>query len=1040
MPEQSMDEIRAKRLAKLQATMTQSQPSSGTSSPLPTKDSTPVETPVAAPAPIATPTPAPKTPTTAVTKTPPLENINSWAGRELANVMGVTLDVDLADGKDVVFLEATFTEMVEDDQDPVFNSSNIDRAIIERLSEIGHDNPFKYLKDVWSKTQQSKRMVKTKDPLREQKLEILDEIDRLTSSYGLVAFQIPDMFQNGAVGLFLKDIIHNENSYSDFLIQIINRAEEEGTLIDFLNIFIPNLVSLIAKIDLNNPQYPLILNIFQLFLSEKAVAAIFTQVEGFKATRAMKPNSFEKKTILGPIFSLSPLQTSVASSYFGGSIQENNRQLNQAVETMQSEHKILLDRLFFIANKIIRASEQSRADLLEYFAIIIDKNHLRRGDHSDPAKLASDAFITNIAHVLIRLSLPFTDASLSKIDRIDINYFQNDHHLLELTDETRTNSTSAEASEYLESHKFTDRPNFISDCFYLTQAYLHYGIGGTLLTETKHKRRMKQLKNTIEQLKKVQNSTNPMMRLGALQLPRMEKMLGDLKATQTAITCVFANRDLQLEVFDFVAGSCAFLLRTIDPTHSYPRGKLNLPLIPDVIGVENVDNTEYFREMAPVPFKYFPEFTIEGVLNYTSYITKYTNNPLVGSSRLNSFVELAVTFLRCPELIGNPHLKGRIVQALVMGAHPYTDARPGYMMESFETNELVTKNLLYGLLDFYVVVEKTGSSTQFYDKFNSRYHIALILQEIWKNPMYQAQLLKLSEENEEFFIRFVARMLNDLTFLLDESLMHLAEVHKIQVELDARTKTGVESLEGTIEELESRLTGEEDQAKNNISLAKMSIKLFGLFTKEVPRAFMKPEIVGRLASMLDYNLDALVGPKCAGLKVSDPQKYDFNPKELLVSISQVFVNLSGETEFVKSVAQDSRSFKRSLFTRAEQIISRWGLETPKFISKLVKFADSAEAARLAEEEEEMEFGEIPDEYLDPLMFTLMEDPVTLPSSKVNIDRATIRAHLLSDSTDPFNRVPLKLEEVIPNDELKKEIMEFKAKSRAKGKDVEMTDA
>jgi ubiquitin conjugation factor E4 B len=47
------------------------------------------------------------------------------------------------------------------------------------------------------------------------------------------------------------------------------------------------------------------------------------------------------------------------------------------------------------------------------------------------------------------------------------------------------------------------------------------------------------------------------------------------------------------------------------------------------------------------------------------------------------------------------------------------------------------------------------------------------------------------------------------------------------------------------------------------------------------------------------------------------------------------------------------------------------------------------------------------------MYSLMEDPVILPSSKVSIDRATIRSHLLSDPNDPFNRAPLKIEDVIP---------------------------
>lgn len=51
--------------------------------------------------------------------------------------------------------------------------------------------------------------------------------------------------------------------------------------------------------------------------------------------------------------------------------------------------------------------------------------------------------------------------------------------------------------------------------------------------------------------------------------------------------------------------------------------------------------------------------------------------------------------------------------------------------------------------------------------------------------------------------------------------------------------------------------------------------------------------------------------------------------------------------------------------------------------------------------------------LDPLMFTLMEDPVILPESKVTIDRGTITSHLLSDATDPFNRRPLSIDQVTP---------------------------
>lgn len=45
-------------------------------------------------------------------------------------------------------------------------------------------------------------------------------------------------------------------------------------------------------------------------------------------------------------------------------------------------------------------------------------------------------------------------------------------------------------------------------------------------------------------------------------------------------------------------------------------------------------------------------------------------------------------------------------------------------------------------------------------------------------------------------------------------------------------------------------------------------------------------------------------------------------------------------------------------------------------------------------DEELLLSEAPDNFLDPIMSTLMVDPVTLPSSKMNVDRSTIARYIL----------------------------------------------
>ena len=73
---------------------------------------------------------------------------------------------------------------------------------------------------------------------------------------------------------------------------------------------------------------------------------------------------------------------------------------------------------------------------------------------------------------------------------------------------------------------------------------------------------------------------------------------------------------------------------------------------------------------------------------------------------------------------------------------------------------------------------------------------------------------------------------------------------------------------------------------------------------------------------------------------------------------------------------------------------------------------------------------IPDEFVDPIMQTVMTDPVTLPGSGQVVDRATIRRHLLGDRTDPFSRSPLDESMLVPADDLRRRIEKWREEAPA----------
>lgn len=91
-----------------------------------------------------------------------------------------------------------------------------------------------------------------------------------------------------------------------------------------------------------------------------------------------------------------------------------------------------------------------------------------------------------------------------------------------------------------------------------------------------------------------------------------------------------------------------------------------------------------------------------------------------------------------------------------------------------------------------------------------------------------------------------------------------------------------------------------------------------------------------------------------------------------------------------------------------------------------------DAATREEEDEEL-LGDVPDEFADPIQYTLMKDPVRLPTSGTVCDRSTIQRHLLSESRDPFSRATLTEDMLEPVPELKAAIDAWVKEQKAKAR-------
>jgi ubiquitin conjugation factor E4 B len=324
-----------------------------------------------------------------------------------------------------------------------------------------------------------------------------------------------------------------------------------------------------------------------------------------------------------------------------------------------------------------------------------------------------------------------------------------------------------------------------------------------------------------------------------------------------------------------------------------------------------------------------------------------------------------------------------------------------------------------------VDIEFTGAANQFYDKFNIRHQIGEMCEYLWRVETHRNAWSALAKNDGAFYVRFLNMLINDAIWLLDESMKKLPELREHAADV-ADTQAWHARPARERQEREAANRQNERALRSDLTLAKTHVGMMGYTSLDIASPFLVPEMVERVASMLNYFLLYLAGPERKQLKFADREKMKalaWDPPEMLGMIVDVYLHLfaaDAEGAFVAAIAADGRAYRDEVFIETGAILRQLGSKSESQIASFEALAERARLTHAAAEEEEADLGDVPDHFLDPIMCTLMTDPVLLPSGD-NMDRANITRHLLTDETNPFTRQPLKVQDLVPNEKLKAEI-------------------
>ncbi|TKA55862.1 hypothetical protein B0A49_10202 [Cryomyces minteri] len=954
------------------------------------------------------------------------ETLEAWEDKTMSSVFRLTLDPEVtkdAHGHSLHFVAGVRSDLVEQGAPLQLSTTVLDQAILEAASNVTDGKPLDYLLACWKRVSRAYRGMRsgsTEDP----KHEVLKEARRLCMSYCIFAATMPEMFGMEPIGgnmlaeHLLVDPDNDVGLCHDFLSEAVLRFPEDDTIKEALVGAVEQLSRDLSKMSMNDNYKPYVLALHNLARFNPLAVALT------KSPTFLPPDvpaqEIESKTLLGPFFHLSPMQAGVALSYFSSPetrdkayVANSQKALRMTLQTHQTD-------LFDIVNSIIKAGKEPRERMLDWFALTINANHKKRAMRVDPRIVSSDGFMVNVAVCLDQLCEPFMDATFSKIDRIDVNYLRRNPRV-SVQEETKINADQKTSDSFYEQ-KVDGTSNFISEIFFLTVAAHHYG---TEAANTKLSSLQKDIKHMKKELEKFEAERHKFVS-NPINLQRYELHLKKYKDAIERGQCVVLATEgalldelTQARSMQFMRYVVVWLLR-LASGQDIPKQALALPL----------------PESQPDAFRCLPEYFIEDIVDNFKFVTR--NMPqIIIPTQSEELATICITFLRSSEYVKSPYLKSGLVTILFNGVWPVYNRAKGVLGDQLNGSPFAHKHLLHALMQFYIECESTGTHTQFFDKFNIRYEIFQIIKCIWTNTIYREELAKEAKVNLDFFVRFVNLLLNDVTFVLDESFSAFHKINELTKELRAPDAS---SMDATVrQEKEELLADHKGRAKSYMGLTTETIAMLKLFTEALADSFTMPEIVQRLADMLDYNLDALVGDKQGNLKVENPKEYNFVPQHLVADLFDVYINLSTKDNFQHAIARDGRSYRPGNFVKAAEIMRKYGLKSKEELQAWIRLGTSIQEIKEEEEQAEEDLGEIPDEFLDPLMATLMEDPVILPKSRITIDRSTIRSHLLSDPTDPFNRVPMKIEDVVPDEEMKAKIAEFRAAKKGKKPEEDSMD-
>ena len=855
----------------------------------------------------------------------------------------------------LVFLETLAEELEVEEDTCLLEASKVERALMSRLADAPCDRqwPVQYLVGCHRRSMGLAQRVQSDgsipDADKGTAVAALQMVRQLAVSYAgfileMQMFPQPPLAEARGAGQLLDSYLMQasvdgqfgmgstasalmpesvvsergvEPIHPEFLPDFVARFGEEDVATNVLQQLGTALAEMLSRLTILG-DFGLALTVLANVLSSSSVACHLCKTEAFLPENIgsdVVGRTIEDTTILGTAFGISAIPDIMANPVVRAPERRSpdvpdgcfpgDDLTRQVVHTSSISIQMSLDSLQTSLHRIVTnllKNAGTKERVLAWLGAALRANKERTKIQPDLKNASTDGFMINLCSVLLRLCRPFLDVGSGKAwARLDVKYVSDPRSRgCAFDDDTRLGLAQGELQEWVQESVLPCDPtsyHFICECFFLTANALRLGVFKAMDNVMKDiaRRPARELEigrptwpcQLLPTTRRIEPAEPEQMKRAAARY----KTIGLVHVQAT----LHQSRELLDDIVAYYSLLAAYFPR-VALGGAAPASGFSLPL----------------PSPAPHDFLSLPEYYVENLCQTHRAGSAGSGRPAAearppwSSSCCSSRSSWAATTTsRTPTSAArwsppSPRTSpatttwdGRVQP---VEPAPTSPAGSQEVTAMINAHPLVIQHLVKALVLLFVEIERTDRHNAFYEKFSTRYQIGEVMVYLWDHPGHREAWKRVVEDDPKLYVRFVNMMINDSQHLLQEALEALPEVRDIETQDGRPGRAGsAEPVQPPARSSSSSSTVAPTHPPQRLCPLQPSTSSSWSSPASDPgicARFFDVQIRDRQARILDFFLRYMTLPaERKRLKLKEPEKYGWKPRELLASLAQIHANI-----------------------------------------------------------------------------------------------------------------------------------------------------